>query len=252
MGALVSAFFDAAMEYHGPGGSGPDATEVTYGACLEDAAALAGTAAGFGELALRFLVDWGGSSTARAFPESGRARLRRSLDKWAQANQPQIEALSTDALWSGSLHALGPSVCDLFDTLSRVEQPRTGGKARTFGPTAAGKTLHLLLPRLCLIWDETAVRTPLGLGPDPWSYLRYLRVQKTLLGEMLTTISSAEGFSTADAVRSIVRTHRKQRDAGTPMAHDEPVTKLLDEAIYSGSFRKRWVAPLIEDTKLPW
>lgn len=198
---------------------------------------------GVGDFVLGFLVDWG--SLARIFPIEGVAGLKKELDHWFAAHQGILARLSRNPLWKADLRKIGLDICELFDSLKRVQQPVVRGRRRAFGSTAAGKTLHLLMPKLCVIWDGKTVRKNVGLDEDAWSYLRYLRAQKTVLEKAIHDASDQNHFDAKAAVQWIEKTHRVQRDRISPLSFDEPVTKILDEAMYDSDFAKHEVRPLL-------
>ena len=188
---------------------------------------------------LGFLVDWG--SLARIFPKEGLSGLKAELDQWFAEHEGVISQLSTELLWRADLGTIGYDICELFDTLRRVQQPVIRGRKRTFGPTAAGKTLHLLLPKLCVIWDEETVRKNVGLDGDAWSYLRYLRAQKAILGKAMQAVSEQNQCNAEAAVQWIEQTHRLGHEKVARLSFDEPVTKILDEAMYDSVLDRKSV-----------
>ncbi len=203
-----------------------------------------------GDVILGFLVEWGGSSTARAFPLGGRDKLRARLDEWYLSQRERIDELKSLNLWSVDLRGTAPDLADMFDGLRRLKQPRVGGKERLFGSTAAAKTLHLFLPNLCAIWDERWVRNKLGLDEQAWSYVSYERTLKALLTEVIADVSTSEALDGDDAVGWLVEEHARTVGA---FKRVEPVTKILDEAVYYRAFRVGRVLPLAERIPaLPW
>ena len=198
----------------------------------------------FGNFILGFLVSWG--SLARIFPKEGLAGLKIKLDQWFVEHERIVAQLSNTRLWQVDLRSIGLDICELFDSLKRVQQPIVRNRKRAFGSTAAGKTLHLLMPDLCVIWDEKVVRKSVGLDGDAWSYLRYLRAQKAILEKAIRDASDQNHLDANAAVKWLERTHRTQRDNITPLSFDEPATKILDEAMYDSDFVSQEVRPLLE------
>jgi hypothetical protein len=198
-----------------------------------------------GKTIMDFLLNWGGSSK-RVFIRDGLPKLTERLQSWYVERKKAIQELRGHDIMDSNLDDLGGDVRDLFESLSMIPQdPHWDGKNRTFGPTAAGKSLHLLLPNLCMIWDEKWVREPLGLKGDASSYLRYLQIQKTVLQNVCASLSTSLGFDPSDAVRWIESEHRKQLN----LKGDDPITKILDEAIFDHTFRNTRIKPLVARRK---
>lgn len=176
--------------------------------------------------------------------------MRHTLDKWYMSNLARIRRLRTYTLRSVNFGKIVPDMCDLFDSLRVLAQPRTEGRTRTIGATAAGKILHLTLPNLCPIWDEQWVRKPLGLEEQAWAYLTYMRVVRSVLVRVVREVAKLEGVPLHDASTLLVQLH--ETTAG-PLSRKEPLTKFFDEAVYGPEFRDNWVRPLMERRDgLPW
>ncbi len=200
-----------------------------------------------GPVILGFLVDWGGPSTARSFPVRSRTGLTRQLDTWHERHNEVLIRLANCTLWESNLREVAPDICDLFDGLRGLEQPRSNG--RTFGSTATAKTLHLLLPNLCAIWDQRVIRGSLELDEQAWAYISYLRLLRSLATEAIEEFVTEQGGDKNAAVERLVASHRGQTEA----EFDEPITKILDEAAYKPGFRRTWMAPLRDRIEmLPW
>jgi hypothetical protein len=215
--------------------------EQVYGEYAERAQSIS---SGFGEFIIGFLIEWG--SLARIFPRKGLSQLKEELDRWFLQHRRGISNLSETPLWKADLKELGFDICELFDSLRRIQQPSVNGRKRAFGSTAAGKTLHLLMPKLCVIWDEKTVRRNVGLDKDAWSYLRYLMAEKGILEKAIRDASRANHSNYEEAVRWIESAHRAQRENVAPFDFDEPITKILDEAMYDFGFVEEEVKPLLE------
>ncbi len=232
----------AAGEYHDDSSDEQTYTEffgTTRASIAQDA----------GRLILGFLVEWGGPSTARVYPKVGRGRLAKTLSNWYDYHLKRIRELSKYSLWSADLREVAPVLCDLFDTLRRVKQPTLRRRKRSFGSTGTGKALHFLFPNLCVLWDERVVRNTLGLDEQAWSYLSYLRLQKTVLLRAIAGIVATNRGDRSGAVEWIVETHRSSCNLDAK----EPVTKILDEAMYDPVFLSRQIKPLTERIEdLPW
>ena len=89
------------------------------------------------------------------------------IHTWYQQHGEILSRLSTLTLWGSNLGKAAPDLCDMFDGLRRLEQPRTRG--RKFGSAAVAKTLHPPLPDVCAIWDERWIRDLLDLGEEAWA-----------------------------------------------------------------------------------
>jgi len=210
--------------------------------------ARARTRRGVAQTIMEFLVLWGGPSTARAFPLDGRKGTERNLARWYRLYHGRIDRLAKAKITDSDLKSFAPDIGDLFDSLRRLPQPKVGGKDRTFGSTGAGKALHLLLPDLCPIWDEEVVRSPLGLDEQAWSYLWLLRLEREILRRISEESRRAD---LEETVGAIVDAHRASvRGAEVPAR--EPVTKIIDEALYNPSFRSRARSLAAGFASLPW
>jgi hypothetical protein len=99
-------------------------------------------------------------------------------------------------------------------------------------PTASAKILHILLPRLFVIWDWKYVRKTLDLENDADSYIKYLKMKKNQLTELLDSHRQVDpSANIADVVEAAEVEHGKFITQLLRQEHPsrEPITKLLDE-----------------------
>ena len=121
------------------------------------------------------------------------------------------------------------TISGLFDRIAAVRFA-SHGKSKRFGPTAAGKLLHILIPKTCIMWDKETVRDPWHLTGDGEGYVRYVsqkwREFRSIIEE--SHASSSEG----NPIFEIEKTHSHYLGSIGFKGVSEPITKLLDEANY--------------------
>ena len=245
-----SVLLAAADQYHDA--SDLQGPEHFYGEYLGQMRNL-GSTGQVGNLILRYHIDWGTSTTARTIPRVGRPNLPEKLDAWFAEIEPLIKRCSKHVLWNCDLRRIGPELLFAFESLRTIRQVETGKRRLSFGPTLTGKTLHLLLPDLCMIWDEAVVRSPLDLDNQAWDYLSYLRIQKAVLNQAISSLNKESALPPEGAIRWIVEEHRTRRDRRAPLGYDEPITKILDEAMDERNYTRGWVRPLVAKMEtVPW
>lgn len=120
-----------------------------------------------------FLREWGG--LARNLPGEGKRResLERALTDWMRQKHMILDELRSLAIQSVDFNEIGDCLAGLFDSLMGLE--------KGFGSTATGKTLHVLLPSLCVLWDGKYVRDTQGFDEDGQGYVEYLRSRQVIL-----------------------------------------------------------------------
>jgi hypothetical protein len=98
--------------------------------------------------------------------------------------------------------------------------------SEVFGATGASKALHLLNPRLFVMWDDNIRKNYKIDLPDESGYLRFLKMVKIEITDFVKDYAEREGLSFEEAEKSI-----KDRTG-------IEVTKLLDEQNYLKFTRK--------------
>ena len=101
--------------------------------------------------------------------------------------------------------------------------------SEVFGATGASKVLHLLNPRLFAMWDDSIRKNYQINAPDENGYLRFLKMAKEEIAELVKDCAERNGLSLEDAEKFI-----KDR---TGME----LTKLLDELNYLKFTRKEFL-----------
>jgi len=99
-------------------------------------------------------------------------------------------------------------------------------------PTASAKILHIILPRLFIIWDQKFVRSQQNLKPDSASYVKYLSTKQTQLNKLFESFRQANpAANPADLVKDLEAQHHRflTQDLHLKEPATEPITKLLDE-----------------------
>ncbi len=162
-----------------------------------------------------------------------RDRMAEALAKqWPTIRELQkLEAWRDEVPWD--------RVGSLFDHLVS----RMRGTRSQHSPVGVAKLLHLLVPGICIIWDNkqvldrgllTSEKSILDFGypPSGSDYVRY--VQEKV--HQVNLVADAEGLSSEELVGEVVAAHAEQVQEAFPELVSgirEPLTKLLDEANYS-------------------
>jgi len=133
---------------------------------------------------IRFLQIWGVRSAANVSPEH---LLQLNID-----------------LLNANLDSLNKQIRDVFDQIKAV---------RHVGPTSASKILHILVPRLFVMWDVEIARN-YRVSMDSQGYVEFLRKSQNLLMSLMRQYRS---LGIAQPELELVNKYGK------------PLTKLLDE-----------------------
>ncbi len=191
----------------------------------------------------RYLKDWGalGRNLPRC-PDDGEKPLTHPQRKaWEAWNRELVGWLSRGdvkhALRSLRTRAhrlesvqnwkvVGDRVTFLFDSLKR-----TMGKG--FGVAAVGKTLHILLPDLCVVWDNKWVLDRQRPGGDWYDqdgagYVCYLKNRQQILKRLRKDLRSRYGLKTDQEALRWLWDHRNDYCP----SQKPRITKLLDEINY--------------------
>lgn len=92
--------------------------------------------------------------------------------------------------------------------------------ARFLGPTGASKALHLLLPKLIVLWD-TQIRKDYEIGADADNFLEFQKMTKRLLEDAIADFMKKHDAGRNEAVQGILRLRYGAQPKSLP--------KLLDE-----------------------
>jgi hypothetical protein len=95
--------------------------------------------------------------------------------------------LKSMSLSSIDLQALSANIEDAYDELLNAEWTSERGRIKRVGPTAAAKTLHLVVPDLFMIWDRK-IRLNYGFRENGKEYLRFMLEMQNWLAKLNTTI----------------------------------------------------------------
>jgi hypothetical protein len=129
------------------------------------------------------------------------------------------------------------NITNLYGTICETIVPITrkiGTEKRgRFGPTATGKLLHMLAPRICIIWDQAVVRGPNNLDEDGHAYVGYIHEKWNEWDKVKEDFVGKQEFS-GEPAQEILRIHQRflVKEGYSDGTIYEPVTKLLDEANY--------------------
>lgn len=194
---------------------------------------------------LRFLIDWGElgrNLTKKDTDGEPRRKCLTALRKWLSKknNRHDLKLLSQRTLLEFSTN---PNK-DTTEALLRLYKGLDGIPG--FGATAVGKTLHILLPKLCVVWDEEYVRKKQGYGNNGHAYIEYLKTR----GRLLCTL---EGIRKAHKHRSLDETVHWIRERATEeylaRGRDAPITRFLDEINYGSERVVRRLKDLREQVR---
>ncbi len=241
-------FLQAAVVYHSDSETDDWDREDVYWRCIQDAKASKPNE--IAQTAMTFLLNWG--RMGRTFPGNNHDDAIFQLAEWLYAHRSEIGLLQRIKLKAANLEALAPRLCSLYYGLRWLPQSPATRRYRSFGPTSAGKILHLLLPDLCLIWDARYIREPLDLDEDAWSYWCYLRATQELLRGIVNSVCRAERVSQRDGLSRLQKQHRETCSPESQKWHEEPILKILDEANYQTpdrtgfSFQRRYLRPILD------
>ena len=167
---------------------------------------------------VRFLVEYG---MARVMPAPG--RRERALADSISSIRPYLSKLEDFDLLDVDLSQTTVGGERIRDLVARVYQSiNTGMRTRQVreNATLVGKVMHILHPRLFVIWDDK-IRQPRGFGRSFDEYWRYLETAQTGLREIL------------EHYRSISRDPHASSGPIESSLYEKgckPITKLYDEA----------------------
>jgi hypothetical protein len=179
------------------------------------------------EMFSKYLFAWGKMN--RCFPKNKREMCYKSLLETMRDSAETIQSLKEVRIESANL--------DANYTKEKIET--LYGKFKDFchkenksQPTASAKILHILLPKLFMIWDQKFVRSQQRLRPDSASYVKYLSTKQTQINKLLESFRQTNpSGNLATLVEDIEAQHHKflTRELNLEEPANEPFTKLLDE-----------------------
>lgn len=182
-----------------------------------------GTPRDVAQRVLNFLKGWGEMTRLPKEGSSKRRKLEIALAVWLREHRKDLEDLRQQRIWSANLSKIGPQLITMYDSLASMR--------KGFGPTATGKTLHVLLPGVCVIWDAVYVRNRQGFDEEGKDYLEYLKTRQTILLDLINEAKRETGIANDEAlVESLIEQHARRWSGCRP-----PITKLLDEVNYDES-----------------
>lgn len=118
----------------------------------------------------------------------------------------KLRNLKLDELQELELENLKPIIVCLFDKT-----------AETVGSTGASKALHILVPSLFMMWDNS-IREHYGLKSDAISYFEFLKKMRLELREAVESYSKDRGINNYSKAREELEKEL-----------DKPLLKVMDE-----------------------
>ena len=157
--------------------------------------------------------------------EEFRRFIRRERELILKLRCLRLEEINFSEVIDGM--TIGDAIYHLFDEL------------RSFlGLVGASKALHLLLPNLVVMWDNSIINR-YGVPKSTRGFLEFQKRMKMELDEAINSYMAEHGVGREEAVRKIIQ----ERYGDTP----RPLTKMLDE--YNWVVTRRWsrIAPAKEE-----
>jgi hypothetical protein len=170
-----------------------------------------------------YLIDWGGMGRWLSRENSGSESVDQIADKIVKAlngNKSKVQRLTMLNLLK-DLENAEDDIKKVFDSVCSVEL-----KHGLFGVVAAGKLMHMLFPKLCVIWDNKYVLNR-RFGEKYFErngkgYYDYLKIKREELRKI----------TTEKAIKEIEQEHTDFLLRNGYENIRELVTKLLDECNY--------------------
>lgn len=176
-----------------------------------------------------YLWEWGGMG--RVFGKMDWEHLRSQVINKIIENEKEFKELCGSDFFQLSKNGKNSLVVLYESFLEMKIKSKKPNRQLRFGPTAAGKLLHIILPKICIIWDEEKVRRKdrYDYGEVGIEYLRYLSDRWQVLDK--ESLWPESGIVNREvAIAEIEKAHHEYlKDIGDI---NEPVSKLLDEANY--------------------
>lgn len=150
--------------------------------------------------------------------EEFRRFIRREKELILKLRCLRLEEINFSEVIDGM--TIGDAIYHLFD------------KLRSFlGLVGASKALHLLLPNLVVMWDNSIINR-YGVPKSTRGFLEFQKRMKMELDEAINSYMAEHGVGREEAIRKILH----ERYGDTP----RPLTKMLDE--YNWVVTRRWRA----------
>lgn len=184
--------------------------------------------------------------TPKNFRNPSKEDIKEILD-FLNSWQCRIPKVDGEASIKRAIGNMAKSVSDLMDCeLGSLDEDRLkiikkifasisseeAGK-RTIGPTAASKIMHILLPKICVMWDD-GISSHYGFAHNAEGYIRFLSEMKELRTVVLDDYTRRYGADEQNAEKRICDKLKKKY-----------FTKLIDEYNYGiaeGRIEK-WTRP---------
>jgi len=104
----------------------------------------------------------------------------------------QLTKLRQEALSTVDLARMSSEFVGVYDEIMNTEWKSERGKTKRVGPTAASKTLHLVVPNLFIIWDR-AIRNHYAFKENGAEYVRFLVNMQFWLKKLKSPIGALQG-----------------------------------------------------------
>ena len=188
-----------------------------------------------------YLRTWGRMARVLGSSKDDKSKVRQGLEFALQREWSEIQSLSHWTIERVPNKSCLTSLERVFDGL--LESWRGLGTVNSKvrkSPVAVGKLLHIILPDLCVIWDnryvldnwfESEGGKKEWFPPTGQGYARYV----ALKAQQLASVSKKIGASSKIAGRRLERLHMakvRRMVEGIPPGRVEPITKILDELNY--------------------
>ena len=162
---------------------------------------------------IMFLELWGGlqRNTDRIEPDELTDAVRNVVNLINSTELKELDILSAD------INAVGELIKMAFKRLKAVNN---------IGGTGASKILHILHPKLFIMWDKK-IALSYGCKQTPEGYLKFLRKMQNMIVQLLREISIKKRITPAEARNFLERRFNK------------PITKIVDEYNWLIAHRKR-------------
>jgi len=177
-----------------------------------------------------YLVGWGGMGRWLSRENSGSESLDQIAEKVVDIlnkNKSKVQKLTSLNLLNDLENAKG-DLEKVFDNVSSLEL-----KHGLFGVVATGKLMHMLFPRLCIIWDNKYVLNrkfgEMSFDRSGKGYCDYLWLKREELRKILHDFKEMRAESVMDKIQ---QEHTEFLNRNGYENIREPITKLLDECNY--------------------
>ncbi|MCJ7425471.1 hypothetical protein MUP01_14585 [Candidatus Bathyarchaeota archaeon] len=184
-----------------------------------------------------YLANWGGMRRWLLWnTEEGSASskdIAHNLLDVLENNRQKLKRLNELVLFKDLQNAEN-DLKEVFDSISRTEIKHKG-KSYKLGVVGAGKLMHMLLPKLCIIWDNKYVLdkkfNSQRFPKTSDGYCMYLERKREELNNVIRSAPSGFGqrASPNQIINKIEEQHSRFLSNKGFKDIEEPITKLLDE-----------------------